>query len=221
MTTTVAFGASTTWGWGAGSGGYSAAEGGYEGDSYPSQLAAMTGWPVDNQGIAGDKLTAGSDHDTYTNALFRFEAYVAANPSSRAMVVWIGVNDITSGQAASLLKTGYTRMISAAQTAGVPIFIMTLQPVGLAIGSASELVREDVNNWIRNGNGAYVIEAETKLAGSNPTVMNSTYIANGHSANPQTGYPHLSVVGYAVVAQAVTTGTNSPVTSVPQVTYPS
>jgi lysophospholipase L1-like esterase len=216
---TVAFGASTTWGWGAGSGGYSAAEGGYEGDSYPRQLAAMTGWDVDNQGIAGDKLTAGSAHDTYTNALFRFEAYVAANPGQRAIVVWIGINDITSGQAPSLLKTGYTRMITAAAAAGTPLFLMTLQPVGLAAGSAYELAREDVNNWIRAGHGAYVIDVEPKLAGSSLNVMNNVYIANGHSANPQTGYPHLSVVGYAVVAQAVTTGTNSPVTSVPLVTY--
>ena len=219
---TVAFGASTTWGWGGGSGGYSAAEGGYEGDGYPRQLAAMNNWVVPNYGIVGDALTAPTTHDP-VNARQRFQDFIATNYDIHGIVAWIGTNDLSTGATATQIVNAYRAMIGSATAVAAPLFLCTIQPQGWGSTDQKEIYREQVNNWIRQGHADagvyYAIDVEQALKGSNSRVMDSRFIANGISANPQTGYPHLSVPGYGVVAQSVTSGMASPVNSLPLVTY--
>jgi lysophospholipase L1-like esterase len=213
----AAFGASTTWGRGGGSGGYSAAVGGTEGTgSYPAQLARITGREVVNAGIVGDRVTGTSAHDPLTG-IQRFERFITANPNIKCVVVWEGINDIAAGVKASAVEAGYIQMLAAAKAENVRVFLMTLQPAGFSPNSSQERNRELVNNWIRQGHGAYgVIDAAAKLAGSAENVMRHNYIADGSGVNPARGYPHLSMTGYRVVASAVANGIEHPAGAVLQ-----
>jgi len=207
----AAFGASTTWGWGSGSTNYDVTTG-VEGDSYPTQLSKMSGWTVVNAGIVGDNLLSSSTHDSYATGLARFQAYLAANPSTGTIVCWIGINDLAGGSVDTDITSAYSTMISDASTAGIDIFFMTLQGAGWSAGDSKETYRESVNNWLRANHGQTgTIDAEDALAqGISHRLMLPQYIADGESQYPQSGYVHLSVIGYATVAQAAYEGLNSP-----------
>jgi len=174
----------------------------------------MTEWNVVNEGIVGDKVTGTSADDPVTGVQ-RFEQFLKANPNIKCVVVWEGINDIATGATASAVEAGYAQMIAAAKAENVKLFLMTLQPDGFSPDSSRERNWELVNNWIRQGHGAYgVIDVAAKLAGSTENVMQRQYIADGSGVNPQKGYPHLSTAGYAVVAAAVADGIEHPAGSV-------
>ena len=215
----LAFGASTTWGWGSGSGGYSQAHGDYEGDSYPRQLAALSRWNVLNYGIVGDQVTAATAHDPAPCPV-RFAAILAANPDADAVLVWIGENDVSGGATEAQIIDGYSQLIAAAHTAKTKIFMATLQGANDSATAAKELTRQQVNNWIRQDNGQDgCVEVEGATMGASRQVMAPGYVANGKTAFPQTGYPHLTPAGYAVVAETMYLALLNPVCSLPQVTY--
>jgi lysophospholipase L1-like esterase len=215
----LAFGSSSTWGWGGGSGGFSEANGDYEGDSYPRQLAALSGWNVLNYGIAGDRVTTVTAHDPHPCSV-RFAAMLARNPDADAVVIWIGENDLSGGSTATQIVNGYKQLIAAASGAGAKAFIATLQGANFSATAAAEVARQQVNNWIRQNHGQDgCVEAEGALMGASRQVMASGYVANGKTANPQTGYPHLTPVGYAVVAQTMYLALLNPVCPIPPVTY--
>lgn len=217
----VCFGDSLTWGAGSGSSdspGMSGPGGfGYQGDNYPSQLAALSGWAVTNQGINGDMVTSGSANDVL-NATVRFEELVPAEPPGTTFIVWAGVNDVEQAVGGSQIADGYTRMIAAAHVAGDFIFLATLPPVA-GLAAIRETQRRNVNNWIRQGHGQDgTIDLEAVLG--TPTVLSPQYAANGQTVNPVTSVPHLNPVGYAVVASTVYKLVTHPVVTVPPVVYP-
>jgi len=215
----LAFGASVTWGWGGGSGGYGEASGGCEGDSYPRQLAALSGWNVLNYGIAGDRVTTATAHDPHPCSV-RFATMLADNPDADAVVVWIGENDISNGSTATQIVNGYKQLIAAANTAGTRIFTATLQSANYSATEAREVTRQQVNNWIRQDHGQDgCVEVEGALMGASRQVMAPGYVADGKTANPQTGYPHLTPIGYAVVAQTMYLALLNPACPIPPVTY--
>lgn len=217
----VAFGDSLTWGAGSGSSngpGMSGPDGnGYQGDNYPSQLAALSGWQVNCQGINGDMVTSGSVNDTL-NGTVRFEQLVPTVPAGTVFVVWLGVNDVEQAKAGSQIVTGYTRMITAAHAAGDLVFLCTLPPIA-ALDAIRETQRENVNNWIRQGHGQDgTIDLEAVLG--TPVRLSPQLTANGQTVNPVTSVPHLNPVGYAVVASTVYAKVTHPVTVVRPVSYP-
>jgi lysophospholipase L1-like esterase len=217
----VAFGDSLTWGAGSGSSngpGVSGPDGsGYQGDSYPSQLAALSGWQVTNQGINGDMVTSGSVNDPL-NATVRFEQLAPTEPAGTVFVVWIGVNDVEHAVGGSQIVTGYARMITAAHDAGDLIFLATLPPVA-GLAAIRETQRRNVNNWIRQGHGQDgTIDLEAALG--TPVKLSPQLVANGQTVNPVTSVPHLNPAGYAVVANFTYAKVTHPVAVVPPVSYP-
>lgn len=220
MSNVVAFGDSLTWGAGSGSSngaGVSGPDGnGYQGDNYPSQLAALSGWEVTCQGINGDMVTSGSVNDPL-NATVRFEQLAPDEPAGTVFVVWLGVNDVEQAVGGSQIVAGYTRMITAAHDAGGLIFLATLPPIA-GLAAIRETQRRNVNNWIRQGHGDGVIDLEAALG--TPVVLSPHLTANGQTVNPVTSVPHLNPAGYAVVAGTVYAKVTHPVAVVPPVTYP-
>ncbi|TVZ00493.1 hypothetical protein EAS64_38410 [Trebonia kvetii] len=215
----LAFGSSTTWGWGGGSGGFSEASADYEGDSYPRQLAALSGWNVLNYGIVGDRVTTATTHDPHPCSV-RFATMLADNRDADAVVIWIGENDVSNGSTATQIVNGYKQLIAMANTAGTKTFIATLPGTNYSATAAKEVTRQQVNNWIRQDHGQDgCVEVEGALMGASRRVMASGYVADGMTANPQTGYPHLTPVGYAVVAQTMYLALLNPACPIPPVTY--
>ena len=213
----TAFGASTTWGWGAGSTGYSAATG-TEGFSYPYQLRHAYGWESSNMGIVGDQLTRRSSQDPYFDGTVRFEAYVTAvkdGSVSRptAIVLWEGSNDITSTDYGTItpateacrIAATYTQMLNAAAGAGIPVYLATLQPDQWKASDPREQTRQLLNHWIRDLHGAAgEIEVDKAVRGDTDNSVAIDYRADPHGPgpNPQ-GVPHLNPIGYNQVAVAV------------------
>lgn len=215
----LAFGASATWGWGGGSGGYGRAGDGYEGDSYPRQLAALSRWNVLNYGIAGDRVTMATTHDPHPCSA-RFATMLADNPDADAVAIWIGEDDVNNGSTATQVIDGYKQLIAAAKTAGAKVFLATLQGANYSATAAKEVTRQHVNNWIRQDHGQDgCVEVEGALKGASRQVMASGYVADGRTANPRIGYPHLTPVGYAVVAQTMYLALLNPTCPVPPVAY--
>ena len=95
-----------------------------------------------------------------------------------------------------------------------------VQSANYSATDARELTRQQVNNWIRQNHGQDgCVEVEGALMGASRQVMASGYVADGMTANPQTGYPHLTPVGYAVVAQTMYLALLNPAVPIPPVTY--
>jgi hypothetical protein len=190
---------------------------GYEGDSYPSQLAALSGWAVANEGINGDMVTSGSANDPL-NGTVRFEQLVPTVPPGATFVVWIGVNDVEHAVGGSQIVAGYTRMIAAAHAAGDLIFLATLPPIA-GLAAIRETQRQNVNNWIRQGHGQDgTVDLEAYLG--TPVKLSPQLAANGQTVNPVTSVPHLNPVGYAVAAATVYAKVTHPVAVIPPVAYP-
>ena len=125
-----------------------------------------------------------------------------------------------SGSTATQIVNGYKQLIATANTAGTKTFTATLQGVNYSATAAREVTRQQVNNWIRQDHGQDgCVEVEGALMGASRQVMASGYVADGMTANPQTGYPHLTPVGYAVVAQTMYLALLNPACPIPPVTY--
>ncbi|HEY5803930.1 MAG TPA: SGNH/GDSL hydrolase family protein [Lysobacter sp.] len=119
-----------------------------------------------NAGISGARLL---QDKMGSNALARFDRDVLAQPGVAAVVVLIGINDISwAGSAfaptapparAEDLIAGYRQLIARAHTRGVRIVGATLTPFEGALqdtplrgyyGAGKERVRQAVNAWIRS-----------------------------------------------------------------------
>jgi lysophospholipase L1-like esterase len=91
------------------------------------------------------------------NALARFERDVLATAGVRYMTVMIGINDIGNSPddkpiLAADLVAGYRQLIARAHEKGIAIYGATLTPFEGAryYSPAKELVRQQVNAWIRS-----------------------------------------------------------------------
>lgn len=136
---------------------------------YPEQLslllAARRGsdqsWVVINSGISGNRLL----HDgSGQKALGRFGRDALGIPGTRAILLLEGINDIgwafdPEGDGGTLSATdiigAYRSLIRRAHAQGLKIFLGTLTPYQGAKYSSpdGEKVREEVNAWIRKGEG--------------------------------------------------------------------
>ena len=113
---------------------------------------------VVNRGISGNRLLGNSPNPLAgRSAQERFERDVLATAGVRYLVVLIGINDIGNSSAtnpvtAEDLIAGYRQLIARARAKGISVIGATLTPFeGAAYYSPEkEVVRQAVNNWIRN-----------------------------------------------------------------------
>jgi lysophospholipase L1-like esterase len=136
---------------------------------YPEQLSVLLAaersadrsWVVINSGISGNRLL----HDgAGQKALARFDRDALDIPGVRAILLLEGINDIgwafdPRGNGGPLtaadIIAAYRDLIQRAHARGLKIFLGTLTPFEGATYSrpAGEKVREEVNAWIRKGQG--------------------------------------------------------------------
>jgi len=113
---------------------------------------------VVNRGISGNRLLSNSPNTLAgRSAQERFDRDVLATAGVRHLVVLIGINDIGNSSAASPvtaedLIAAYRQLIHRAHAKGISVIGATLTPFeGAAYYSPEkEVVRQAVNNWIRN-----------------------------------------------------------------------
>jgi len=113
---------------------------------------------VVNRGISGNRLLGNSPNTLAgRSAQERFDRDVLATAGVRYLVILIGINDIgnssaTSPVSAEDLIAGYRQLILRARAKGIGVIGATLTPFeGAGYYSAEkEVVRQAVNNWIRN-----------------------------------------------------------------------
>lgn len=148
--TVVAFGPSTTDGYGSTVG---------ANHRYPDYLAddllsrpAGQRWAVANAGLFGNQLLRDQDGSYGVSGLHRYEQDVLSQPGVKYVIVWEGTNDLSNGATAAQLEPAYQTLISGAHQNGITVIGATLQPTG-ATGT-HEAQREDVNDWIRSS-GAF------------------------------------------------------------------
>jgi lysophospholipase L1-like esterase len=195
--TIVAFGDSIT-------DGYRSAVG--ANDRWPNDLARrlLTGrpgqaHPVVDEGIAGNRVLAGSDLFG-VSAQARFLRDAVAVSGARYVIVLEGINDIgfTRTPAARIIA-GYENLIAAAHAAGLKIFGATLTPFQGSgyYSAAGEAEREAVNHWIRTS-GAFdgVIDFDQVLRDpADPLRLLPAYDSGDHL--------HPNDAGYQAMANAI------------------
>ncbi|MET0541603.1 MAG: GDSL-type esterase/lipase family protein [Variovorax sp.] len=145
--------------------------------AWPSILAQLTGWKIDNQGVNGD---------TSAGALQRLRALLAAN-SYDAVLVGIGGNDMLRGVSQQATRENVTAIVRAAlaHTKYVAV-IATPAPDALraTVGSLSDA-------------GFYKEVASAEKAVLIPDVYSSVL----SDAALRSDRIHANAQGYAVVAQ--------------------
>jgi lysophospholipase L1-like esterase len=165
---------------------------------------------VVDDGISGNRVLNGSPC-CGPAAVVRFSGELERTPGARAVILLEGINDIgysrlrgpntaphTAVTAAQIIA-GYKRIIAAAHARRVAIFGGTLLPFrGARYWSlAGELVREQVNAWIR-ASGAFdgVIDFARALADpGDPLRLRPAYDSGDHL--------HPDAAGYRAMARAV------------------
>lgn len=196
-------------------------------DLLAQRLRAAPGFPergMLNLGISGNRLLydpnppVGSAAEGFAalfgqSALRRFDRDVLAQPGVRFAIVLLGINDIghpgtdaVSSEAvtAADLIGGYRQLIARAHQAGIAIFGGTLMPFkDDAFGfysPANELVRQEVNRWIRNSreyDGVVDFDLATRDP-ADPLHLRPAYDSGDHL--------HPNDAGAAAMADAVPLG---------------
>jgi len=113
---------------------------------------------VVNRGISGNRLLSNSPNTLAgRSAQERFERDVIATAGVRYLVILVGINDIGNSSATSPVTSedliaGYRQLILRARAKGIGVIGATLTPFeGAGYYSVEkEVVRQAVNNWIRN-----------------------------------------------------------------------
>ena len=113
---------------------------------------------VVNRGISGNRLLSDSPNPLAGRSILeRFDRDVLATAGVRYMTLLIGINDIgnspnTNPIPAADLIAGYRQVIARAHAKGIAVFGATLTPFEGAgyYSPEKEVVRQAVNNWIRN-----------------------------------------------------------------------
>ena len=167
----------------------------------PSTLAVRPG--VVNAGVSTNELL---HDDVNPGALSRLSRDVFAVPNLRYICVLIGINDIGLSfnqffqrpLAASDLIQGYKQIIDKAHELNVKVIMGTITPVGgsTAFSPAEEVIRKQVNAWIRTGQGFDgVVDFDAVL--SDPSVPSQ--LLAGYSSSD---FIHPNDAGYKAMANA-------------------
>ncbi|MFL6707502.1 MAG: SGNH/GDSL hydrolase family protein [Massilia sp.] len=154
---------------------------------------------VVNRGISGNRLLTNPPVGSLAgrNALERFDRDVLATAGARYLTVLIGINDIGNSTAEAPvtvddLIAGYRQIIARAHAQGIAVFGATLTPFQGAgyYSPEKDVVRQGVNNWIRNGeefDGVIDFDAATRDP-ANPLRFNPAYDSGDHLHPNDLGY---------------------------------
>lgn len=145
--------------------------------AWPTRLAQLTGWQVDNEGVSGD---------TSAGALQRLEALLAMN-SYDAVLVGIGGNDMLRG-ISQQTTTDHVAAIVRMALAHTPYVAVIATP-------APEPLRATVGSLSDAGFYEVVAKAEKVL------LIPDVYAAVLSDAALRSDRIHANAQGYAVVAQ--------------------
>ncbi|MFC6841253.1 SGNH/GDSL hydrolase family protein [Xanthomonas theicola] len=182
---------------------------------WPDQLAtrlAAQRVAVLNAGISGGRMLRDR---MGSNALARLDRDVLAQPGVRTLLLLIGINDISwyatpfapddAPVPAQELIAGYRQLLQRAQARGLRVIGATLTPFEGALpdtpirgyySADKERVRQQVNAWIRDGNGFdAIIDFDALLRDpAHPTRMLPAFDSGDHL--------HPGDAGYAAMAEA-------------------
>jgi lysophospholipase L1-like esterase len=161
---------------------------------------------VVNRGISSNRLLTNPPVASLAgrNALERFDRDVLATAGVRYLTVMIGINDIGNSTpeapvTADDLISGYRQLIARAHIKGIAVFGATLTPFQGAgyYSPEKDVVRQAVNNWIRNGeefDGVIDFDRVTRDPG-NPLRFLPAYDSGDHL--------HPNDLGYQAMGNAV------------------
>lgn len=148
-----------------------------------------------NFGVGANQLTQSSeDQDA---GRLRFTRDVLSRDTIKWLILLEGVNDINANVQAEPIIDAYQEIISAAQTAGIKVYISPITPLG-----SDNAVRNGVNTWIRthgtDGTFSGVIDFDAVLRDAqNPHVLAMPYRRDdGDMLHP-------SLSGYAAMGASV------------------
>jgi lysophospholipase L1-like esterase len=134
--------------------------------------AATANIGVLNQGIGATNLVG-----TGTAAEARFTRDVLNQSGVKYAIVYDGVNDIGNGVTFEAMKTVYDKMIAAAHGKSILIFGATIAPFGgnAYYSAAHEMVRTQVNAYMKSAFDGYVDFDAAVTDGGNPPKLKSEY----------------------------------------------
>ncbi|WP_267100792.1 SGNH/GDSL hydrolase family protein [Xanthomonas sacchari] len=182
---------------------------------WPDQLAtrlAAQRVAVLNAGISGGRVLRDRMGQ---NALARLDRDVLAQPGVRTLILLMGINDISwygtpfapddAPVQAEDLIAGYRQLLQRAQARGLRVIGATLTPFEGALPDSpipgyyspqKEAVRQQVNAWLRAGNGFdAILDVDALLRDpAHPTRMRADFDSGDHL--------HPGDAGYAAMAEA-------------------
>jgi lysophospholipase L1-like esterase len=158
-----------------------------------------------NRGISGNRLLGNSPNTLAgRSAQERFDRDVLATGGVRYLVILVGINDIGNSSATSPVTSedliaGYRQLILRARAKGISVIGATLTPFeGAGYYSAEkEVVRQAVNNWIRNNDefDAVIDFDRATRDPAHPTRFLPAYDSGDHLHPNDLGY---QAMGHAV-----------------------
>jgi lysophospholipase L1-like esterase len=184
----LAFGASTTQGYGA-----------TKGHDYVSDLIGLVGGKYDiiNAGLAGNEILSsavGLQGDK------RFTGWLAG---MKAAIIWEGNDDIAAGAKAGPIESGYRQMLEKAHADNMKVVGATLQPSNFPAGEEKQ--RLAVNQWIRSS-GAFDAVADFAAVLRDP--KNYDHMASWVYNKGQVHGVHPGDAGYAAIAPVAASALN-------------
>jgi lysophospholipase L1-like esterase len=193
---------------------------------WPDHLAARLApqrVAVLNAGISGGRVLRDR---MGRNALARLDRDVLAQPGVRTLVLLIGINDISwhatpfapddAPVSAQELIAGYRQLLQRAQARGLRVIGATLTPFEGALpdtpihgyySADKERVRQQVNAWLRNGNGFdAIIDFDALLRDpAHPTRMLPAFDSGDHLHPGDAGYAAMAEAAADVLGDAIAT----------------
>lgn len=121
------------------------------------QAAGMTGVGLVNEGIGGNRLLS---NGAGISAAGRLDRDLFSQPNVRALILFVGINDLGMPVSARQeipsrddMISAYTQIAERAHAKGIRVFAVTLLPYGKAgpnyYSAEGDKIREQVNAWIR------------------------------------------------------------------------
>ncbi len=151
---------------------------------------------IANEGISGNRVASGGG-STGLPALTRLARDALTKPGIGSVFVFEGINDVSGGISAPELIGSYRQLIAQVHADGKCVFAATITPAGYAADSSAEGVRQQVNQFLRDGGGFDAVFDFDRVVSDPavPSVLLAPYDSGDHI--------HLSDAGYEAIADSI------------------